>query len=128
MRLIACHTPRLFWPALFACLLLPTEATPQIIISNDAEISDAMATQPLIGYRKASKEFFAAVNHKKADAAGIPVMLFVQSASATKTVGNAVSDAGKDPKSATLDDWYAATKTVGPNNKEQPERLITLNV
>src|SRR5262249_37924484 len=89
------------------CLLLPLPAYSLIIVENKELSEDqAFATEPLIGYRKASPEIFRA-------GTSFPDILstvLVESAKATPEARDRGRRLGKDPSTATPVDWYAALK------------------
>lgn len=83
------------------------------IVIGDEELSAAhvLSTEPLFGFRKVSGEVFKVTGAAK-EKVGIPVNVFVESAKAMPRIKDKVIKAGKDPSSATLDDWYRASESV----------------
>ncbi len=111
-----CH-PRKLKLTFALCMLLqlvPGPLKAQVIVRNETEIpADQVAFRDeLLGLRTVSPEFFEAVQRGPTKA-GIPAAVFVMSASATPAVQAAVSMAGKSPRTATVGDWYLASKTAG---------------
>ncbi len=94
--------------------LIPGSLKAQVVVNNENEIpTDQVAfRENLVGLRILSPEFFEAAQLGPTNA-GIPAVVFVRSASATPAVQAAMSMAGKNPRTATVGDWYSASKTAG---------------
>jgi len=112
------------------CTSTAFPSLPGTIVIGDDELSvdQVFSTQPMIGFRTFSSTI-PEVIAPRIKATGIPADLFIESAKATPWVKGAITRAGKDPATATLDDWYLASRSTAAlamTARTQPHSTITV--
>lgn len=101
------------------------------IVINDEDLLDGQifSTEPIIGYRIASKEFFETSNIKKGKF-GIPVEVFIKSAEATDSVREVILHRGIDISKAEVSDLVYASRIASEISRlpETETNSITINL
>jgi len=94
-----------------------------IVSDDDLSHEQILSTEPLFGYRKFPAELFKIID-TEGKQIGIPAQVFIESAKATPWVKSAITKLGKNPSTATLSDWYMASKSTADFGKTSTKKTM----